>query len=138
MITETNKSAVAKVRDELSAEHANVRSLVGKLREPHGAPRDVLSVLEELHTTLAAHFAHEEHPGGFYETMGACTAEHAEDLRVLVDQHFRILSAAQSLKERAREGLSPSQDFDADLGVLVETIAGHERREHELSGALIG
>lgn len=138
MITQENRAAVAKVREELSAEHTTVRALVGKLREPHGTPHDKFAVLEDLHGTLAKHFAHEEHPGGFYETMGACTAEHAEDLRVLVDQHFRILSAAQSLKERAREGLAPSQDFDADLTVLVETIAGHERREHELTDALVG
>lgn len=136
MTTQENLAAVAKLRGELATEHANVRALVGKLREPHATPHDTFATLDELHATLAKHFAHEELPGGFYETMGVCTPDHAEDLRVLVDQHFRIISAAQSLKERARDGREASQAFDGDLTMLVETIAGHERREHELSDAV--
>jgi hemerythrin len=138
MSTQENRAAVAKVRDELTSEHAAVRALVERLRQPRATPEAAYGLLEELHGTLKSHFAHEEYPGGFYETMGACTAEHAEDLRVLVDQHYLILSAANSLKERARGATSPNEAFDRELRALTELIAGHERHEHKLAHDLGG
>jgi hypothetical protein len=136
MSTQENRAAVTKLRAELSAEHDAVRSLVERLRQPYAAPTQAQATLEELHGTLKAHFAHEELPGGFYDTMGACTAEHAEDLRVLVDQHYLILSAAHSLKERARGAGAPDQSFEHELRALVELIAGHEKHEHKLAAEL--
>ena len=136
MTTQHDKVAVARVRDELATEHEAIRDLVTRLRAPRRAPQEAFGLLEELHGNLAKHFAHEEFPGGFYETLGACTLEHGDDLRVLVDEHFLLLSAAQSLKERARGAGAPDAPFDNEVGALVERIAAHERREHALADKL--
>lgn len=137
MTMEEDKVAVARVRDELATEHDAIRGIVGKLRAPRQAPHDALGLLEELHGSLSQHFAHEEFPGGFYETLGACTHDHGADLRVLVDEHFLILSAAQSLKERARTGAAPDAPFDQEVSALTDRIAAHERREHDLVAKLV-
>jgi len=138
MSTQDDRASVAKLRDDLAQEHASVRALVERLRQPRATPEAAYGLLDELHGTLKAHFAHEEYPGGFYEAMGACTAEHADDLRVLVDQHYLILSAASSLKERARGATQPSEAFDREVRALTELIAGHERHEHKLAHDLGG
>ena len=126
MSKQPNAAVVGKICDELAHEHATIRTIVDKLRQPQEAPKSALPLLDELHGTLASHFAHEEYPGGFYETLGACVPEHGEDLRILLDGHFLILSATQSLKERARGAAGDS--FDRDLLSLVDSISRHERR----------
>jgi hypothetical protein len=129
------KLAVARAQGELGSEHDTIRGLVVRLRAPLSV-RETVDLLGELHAKLQEHFAHEEHPGGFYEQLGACTPAHGEDLRVLVDQHFVILSAVQALKERLRasdRGATRDVGVDAELGALADRIASHERREHELA-----
>jgi hypothetical protein len=135
MSTPENRATLAHQRDEMTAEHAAVGRLVERLLAPLLTPAAAFPLLDELHATLRAHFAREELPGGFYETMGACTPEHAEELRVLVDQHYLIACAVHSLRERAR-GAAPDAAFARDLGVLCTMLARHERIEHKLTADL--
>ncbi len=122
---------LATVREELSGEHRDIEALAGQLAS--AAAREATPLLDRLHDLLLRHFAHEEYPGGFYDALGACAPAVRDDLRVLVDQHFLIVSKLQSLRERARrpdEAAHPS--FAADMAGLSALLARHERHEMEM------
>ena len=132
------KVALAMARDELSHEHAAIRGLLDDLRAKAASPKDAKPLLSDLHRTLAKHFAHETYPGGFYEAIGACKTEFLGDLRVLVDEHFLLLSTTQSLRERAERGAADEDAFGQDITGLLERLASHEQREHQLVEKALG
>jgi hypothetical protein len=132
MRTDARKAAVIIARDELATEHQGLHALVQKLRPAREAPVDSAGLLDELHTSLASHFARETYPGGLYERMGACTVEHLEDLRLLVHEHFVIISSTRALKDGAHAAAGPDPAFDEDLSELIDRLAAHELREHTL------
>jgi hypothetical protein len=126
---------LATVREELSGEHRDIEALTGQLAGAGG--REATPILDRLHEVLLRHFAHEEYPGGFYDALGACSPAVRDELRVLVDQHFLIVSKLQSLRERARrpdEAAHPS--FGADMAGLSTLLSEHERREMEMVARL--
>lgn len=126
---------LATIREELSGEHRDIHALAGSLAEATVAEAGPL--LDRLHDLLLRHFAHEEYPGGFYDALGACAPATRDDLRVLVDQHFLIVSKLQSLRERARrpdERAHPT--FAVEKDALATLLREHERREMELVSRL--
>lgn len=131
------KDHLRNVYKDLEDEHGQILALVGRAKNtaPGG---ELLTLLEELHAMLQKHFARESYPGGFYESMGACEAEHADELRVLVDEHFRILSRLWSVIESTRRIDAESTRKIADgVVVMSELLEAHERKEHALAERLL-
>ena len=79
----------------------DIMSLVHRL-EQHRSLVQLVPMLEELHALLINHFAHEQFPGGLYESLGAYGSTHHDELRVLVNEHCIILSSVRGVLERAR------------------------------------
>ena len=125
------------VYKELEGEHAQILGLLAQAKST--APsRDLLTLLEELHAVLQKHFARESYPGGFYETIGACEAEYAAELRVLVDEHFRILSRLWTIIESTRRvDAESSRKIADDVVVVSDMLEAHERKEHGLAERLL-
>jgi hypothetical protein len=121
---------------DISEEHQHIVALMDRLKEP--CPIDRLQLLlNELHSTLMSHFAHEQYPGGFYEYLGAHHPEHHEALRALVDDHNYILSTVRGLLERARLGDPQSTSGIAqEVTDLAKRIEAHELRERDLAKQL--
>lgn len=122
---------------ELEEEHAAILALIARAKiTPPG--KELLELLDELHGILQRHFARESYPGGFYESIGACSAEHADDLRDLVNEHFRILSklwtTIESMRWRNAEFTKKIAD---DVVAVSDMLEAHERKEHELAESLI-
>jgi hypothetical protein len=93
--------------------------------------------LEELHTLLINHFAHEQFPGGLYESMGAFGSRWHEDLRELIRDHCLILSEARAVLERARVSTPHTQDaLQTAVIALIKQLSTHERKEHHLAERL--
>ena len=132
--TKSREAAVRHAAQELRQEHAEIMSLVKQI-EDASEPEALPGRLERLHEMLLAHFAHEEYPKGLYDVMGACTAEHRDDLRVLVDQHFSILSNLRGLVERSRGGAKP-ETLLPEAHAIAETLRAHETLEHQLAARL--
>lgn len=138
---ETKRQSSKRMRvlyDHLSEDHRRLMEMVNQVQA--SSSNDVLRKrLEELHEILMAHFAQETYPDGFYQAMGACAPEHAYDLRVLVDEHFRILSRLWGIKERVHPDESAISTPIADeVAGLAMMLAEHERQEHELALRLMG
>jgi malate synthase len=125
----TVTSTVAHAREELRQDHLRLHALVLRLREAEG--REALAaVLEELHSTLVAHFNAEERPGGLYDALGVCVPEFRAPLSALVDDHFRIAAALRDMRDRARQGAPES--ISGATARLAEVLADHEKREQAM------
>lgn len=121
------------VLTDISEEHQHIVALMDHLRQPCSLDRLRL-LLNELHSTLMSHFAHEQYPGGFYEYLGTRHPEHHEALRQLVDDHNFILSTVRGLLERARLGEPESTSGIAqEVADLAKRIEAHELRERDLA-----
>lgn len=121
---------------DISEEHQHIVALMNRLKEP--CPIDRLQLLlNELHSTLMSHFAHEQYPGGFYEYLGTLHPEHHGALRELVDDHNVILSTVRGLLERARLGdPQGTSGIAQEVADLAKRIEAHELRERDLAKQL--
>ncbi|NIR29587.1 MAG: hypothetical protein GWN84_09810 [Gammaproteobacteria bacterium] len=125
------------IYEQLSEEHRRLMEMVNRIQAARSSEA-LKAMLEDLHQSLMAHFAHETYPDGFYQAMGACAPEYGSNLRVLVDEHFRILSRLWSIKER----IDPEQPdipprLSDEIAGLTMMLADHERQEHELATRLL-
>ena len=128
-------ASVHAARSELAEEHRRVMSLVGRL-EAMPDPAGLEPLLDELHDLLVDHFAHEQFPGGLYEQLGAYGPRYHEEIRALVGDHCRILSAMGRLRERARGATRADAETLRDVRDTVGAIRAHEEREHALASRL--
>ncbi len=118
---------------QLAGEHRHILEMVSELQSGP-APDELQSLLESLHAALMAHFAHETYPDGFYQRLGACVPEYSNEIRELVDEHFRILAMLWSIKERVRLGQT---EVRGDIADFAQVLERHERKEHELAERLM-
>ena len=125
------------VYKDLEEEHKQILGVVSRARETT-ANDELLPILKELHAVLTQHFARESYPGGFYESIGACTAEYRDDLRVLVDEHFRIHARLWSLIESLRVAGESASDTAEAVAAVADMLEAHERKEHQLAERLLG
>jgi hypothetical protein len=123
-------------RHELAAEHRGLAELMTRVRQAQEAGT-LATVLEELHGRLKEHFAHEEFPGGLYQSMGALAPEYAPAIRDLVDEHFQVLASIRSLTAKAR-GPWPSSAAEllGEVAALIDRLSAHEAKEMRLAGRI--
>jgi hypothetical protein len=131
------RSDIEKTYRALADEHRHIMSLVQRLEQHHSLVH-LVPMLEELHALLIKHFAHEQFPGGLYESLGAYGPAHHEELRVLVNEHCVILSALRGVLERARlANETQAAVILDDVASVVRSLHQHEHREHELAEKLL-
>jgi hypothetical protein len=123
--------------NQLYDEHRGIAALLRSLGR--AKERDALaSLLTELHSTLRGHFAHEEHPGGLYERLGALGSDSQAAVRGLVDDHFKMLCAVRGMATRVEHDDEPLEVFQAEIAKLLAWIEDHEVREHTLAKRATG
>jgi hypothetical protein len=117
--------------------HRALRGLLGQLREVKD-PAGLAAVLDELPGKLKAHIAHEEFPGGLYESMGALEPAYANDVRELVHQHFMFLSTVRSLADEVRRAEPPvAPRLLEQAAGLAEQLHSHEAIEQQLAERIL-
>ena len=120
------------VHAEMADEHRRIMDLVSRI-ESESNLSVLPAMLRELHDLLVNHFAHEQFPGGLYESMGAHGPDYHEDLKVLVREHCTVLSTARALVERARAvDLQGGAKLLGEVADLLQMLRDHEVREHRL------
>jgi hypothetical protein len=121
----------------LAEEHQEIMNLVHRL-EQHRSLVQLVPLLEELHALLINHFAHEQFPGGLYESLGAYGSTHHEDLRVLVNEHCVILSSVRGVLERARlANETQAAQILNEVAAVITSLHQHEHKEHRLAEKLL-
>ena len=83
-------------RDALLAEHQALRAILLRLRDAQSRD-DMLTLLAEFRRAAEGHFAHEESPDGFFESVLANAPHHQRALEDLRAEHGRFLSEAGEL-----------------------------------------
>jgi hypothetical protein len=131
-------TTVLQASQALEDDHQKLHSLIERLRS--GLDLAGMSgALAELHKALTGHFNAEEKPGGLYDALGVCVPQYRERLGELVDDHFRFAGLVRDLAERARQAEGAAADsLRGDVARLVQALADHERREHEMVTAAVG
>ena len=119
---------------ELYDEHRSLDALLRTLA--HTTERNKLGgLLDGLHAQLYTHIQHEELPGGLYARLGALGETNEAEVRTLVDEHFRMLSAVRGMAVRVKHDDEPLAVFQAEIARLITWIEDHETREHRLAKA---
>lgn len=131
------RSTIEQTYKALGDEHRQIMQLVERL-EQHRTLVHLVPLLEELHELLINHFAHEQFPGGLYESLGAYGSAYHNELRVLVNEHCVILSSMRGVLERARVA-SEAQEARilADVATVIGKLHEHEHKEHALAQKLL-
>lgn len=131
-------SCIHEIYRELADEHQSIMMLVNRLKQ-HRTVLHLVPILEELHSLLIKHFAREQFPGGFYESLGGYGAEYHDDLRVLVNEHCQILSAVRGVLEHARlANEENAPEILSEVATVVKSLEDHERKEHRLAEKVLG
>jgi len=132
-----SKYLLQKSYDALAEEHDQLLALLERLE----AIRDVMDLrrpLEELHGLLVKHFAHEQFPGGLYDSMGAFGSTHDDLLRELIGEHCMLLSFARELLEQSsRNRKQDRAAMPGGVARLIQRLKSHERKEHRLAEMLV-
>ena len=91
------------------------------------------SAAEEVRQFLPSHFAHEEHPGGLYDSMEFCFPQHRQELAQLIQDHRDLTAAAWQLCQRARDPKPRLPTLRKEAAQLIKKLHLHERLEHEIA-----
>ena len=124
----TSQNSFLRAEEAVRNDHRKLEQLAAQLRAAKGLPA-LLSAAEQLHKALILHFAHEEHPGGLYDSLKYCVAQHSKELAQLVEEHHDITAAAWQLCQRAHDSKARLQTLRKEAAQLSRTIQRHEKRE---------
>lgn len=127
-----DQNALLQVEGALREEHRRLEHLMDLLQAAKDLPTLVASA-DELRQALTTHFAHEEHPGGLYDSLKLCVPEHRKELAQLVEDHRHLGATLWQLYRRAGELDARFQELRTEVAQLVAALREHERREHDLA-----
>jgi uncharacterized coiled-coil DUF342 family protein len=133
----SGENTVRQAEGALREEHRELEQLMGLLEEANDLSA-LVSSADALRQALTLHFAHEEHPGGLYDSLKICVPEHRRELAQLVEDHRQMGAALWQLYRRARELDARFQGLRTEVAQLVAALREHERREHELAKQAVG
>ena len=128
------RGAVDHAIRDLEQEHLRLKQLSAKLLLTSEAA-DLAPLVRELRAALRDHFAHEEHPGGLYDRMGACSARFRDQVLTLIDDHYRILATLRMLSDSIESRRASADELEVEARGLADRLLAHELREHELAHA---
>ena len=121
-----------RVRLELDAEHRALRHFGDRIKTASDM-RLLAQLLEELHRRLKAHFVHEEFSEGLYDAIGALGPSHRDQVRELLDEHYRFLAMVRGLSARAHGRRADGADLIREAAELAEQLHRHEEKELALT-----
>ena len=131
-------SRLETIYGDLEQEHKQVMKLLARLRD-NSDRNKLLPLLDELRAVLTDHFAREQLPDGFYDTLAELADSRRDELQALIGEHASILSHLNETLEHAKS----STDVDkADLvnrvSKLLGQLDGHEEKEHRFAVDVLG
>jgi hypothetical protein len=95
------------------------------------------AALEELHSALTEHFAHEESPQGLLAITGAGAAAERQALSEILAEHESILANVQELLSQARAGTTSPAGLAAQATMLTRILGDHEEREKQVTKEIL-
>jgi len=130
------QEALLRSEKVVEQDHAEIRRMLERLRTSTDM-RELTELLAKLVEALALHFLKEEQPQGFFESLAECVPEKQDEIAALRQEHARMKEGLERLcRTVAQPGMNHVAVHAASAGLLQE-LAEHERREHELAHAVV-
>ena len=117
---------------QIHDDHENIKGILERVTSASDV-KGLVPILQELRKVLAAHFLHEEEPGGLRDAV--CASQPHLDPRVdaILGEHREFLDDVDSLVERAREVVEVTvPNLLLDVADMTRRLRDHEIRETEL------
>lgn len=131
-------SRLETIYKDLEKEHEWIMALLARLRDNADTTK-LLPLLDELRVLLTAHFAREQLPDGFYDTLGELAESRRDELQVLIGEHASIISHLNETLEHARDlPVIDETDLLRRVSELLAQLDGHEQKEHLFAVEVLG
>lgn len=119
-------------RDQIDAEHHNLRESMVQLREAPDLPL-IIAHLMRLRDELVEHFKLEEGDDGLAQAIGETAPNALNTLDRLFHEHDEFLTAIDGLIHRANDAMEGvASDLKSDIRTLCTRLEQHEATETEL------
>ncbi len=121
-----------KVAEAIEADHVFVKKAIGWLRHSHEESA-LRALLHDLAEYLPVHFAQEEKPGGFFDSVLHTAPRYERAVETLRREHAEMLHEAHSfLAELAEEPRRASKEHIERAKAFAKALEDHEHREEGL------
>ena len=130
-------SRLETIYEDLEQEHKRVMQLLARLRDNVGKTK-LVPLLDELRTLLIGHFAREQRPGGFYDTLGELADSRRDELQALIDEHATIVSHLNETLDHVKSlSVVDETELLNRVSKLLEQLDGHEEKEHLFAAEIL-
>ena len=121
---------------DIAAQHQHLHKIVNDLNDCDHV--HLIPLLEELTTLLDDHFRRETGAGGLYESVGAYSGEHKDEVQRLQREHVLMSSACRGLLARAKLSAEASEpQLIQEIKDVLECLNEHEQRENKMVNGLL-
>jgi len=128
---------VRRAQGIIDADHERLHDISRRVRQTKDLP-SLAAALEELNGALVEHFAHEEHPQGLFAILGTRAPADRQRFAEILAEHESILANARELLDQARKGRGEHAGLAAQAAMLARILGDHERRETQVTQAILG
>lgn len=121
---------------DIAIEHDHIKKLLADLKDCDHL--HLIPMLEELTSVLEHHFMQETRSGGLYESVGAKSEAHRNEVQRLEQEHAVMESAFRGLVARAKLSSASSEpELLREIAAIADCLNDHERREAEMVKKLL-
>ena len=119
-------------KNKIEEDHHAIKEILEGL-EATTDLRHLLSLLDELRSSLVEHFAREEAPEGLHEIISSMSPNTVASLQNILGEHQEILGRLDRLRVKTRACLEgPVAALLDNTATLSESLRDHEVRETRL------
>ncbi len=121
---------------DIAAQHQHLHKIVDDLNDCDHV--HLIPLLEELSTLLDDHFARETGAGGLYDSVGAYSDEHKDEVQRLQREHVLMSSACRGLLARAKLSAEANEpQLIQEIKDVLDCLNDHEQRENKMVNGLL-
>jgi hemerythrin len=129
--------SVERAQRLLDQDHERLHPIGWRIQESASDGKALTAALEELHSALTEHFAHEESPQGLLAILGTNASAEWQAFAEILAEHESVLANVQELLSQARAGTTSPAGLAAQATMLTRFLGDHEEREKQVTMAIL-
>jgi hemerythrin len=129
--------SVERAQRVLDQDHERLHPIGWRIQQSASDGKALTAALEELHSALIEHFAHEESPQGLFAILGTNASAEWQAFAEILAEHESVLANVQELLSQARAGTTSPAGLAAQATMLTRILGDHEEREKQVTTAIL-
>jgi hemerythrin len=129
--------SVERAQRLLDQDHERLHPIGSRIQQSASDGKALTAALEELHSALIEHFAHEEGPQGLLAILGTNAPAEWQAFAEILAEHESVLANVQELLSQARAGTTSPAGLAAQATMLTRILGDHEEREKQVTTAIL-